>query len=155
MVIEIADDRNNQASGGRCSDKQVRMRSCSPDGLRMASRCACCLRSTVCCLSQEAVALRLHAQSNFLARADCSEMRLPIGARRAPSEGYRDSDLVQSPFRDALIASRRHFRYWPIASFHCKAALRSLSEGSGHPLTGKAGPDWSRMTQSGRPDMAK
>src|SRR6202142_482145 len=35
----------------------------SPDGLRMASRCACCLRSTVCCLSQEAVALMLHAQS--------------------------------------------------------------------------------------------
>ena len=78
----------------------------------MASRCACCLRSTVCCLPQEAVALRLHAQSNFLARADCSEMRLPIEARRAPSEGYRDSGLVQSPFRDALIASRHHFRYW-------------------------------------------
>ena len=52
--------------------------------------------------------MRLHAQSNFLARADCSEMRLPIGARRAPSEGYRDSGLVQSPFRDALIASRHH-----------------------------------------------
>ena len=28
---------------------------------------------------------------------------------------------------------------WPVASFRCKAALRSLSEGSGHRLAGKAG----------------
>jgi hypothetical protein len=45
------------------------------------------------CLSQEAVALRLHAQSNFLARADCRKMRLPIGARCVPSEGNRDSEV--------------------------------------------------------------
>ena len=61
--------------------------------------------SRSCCLE------RLHAESNFLARADCGEMRLAIGARRAPSQGYRDSGLVHSPFRDASIASRHHFRY--------------------------------------------
>src|SRR5215475_12062989 len=60
----------------------------SPDGLRMASRCACCLRSTVCCLSQEAVGLRLHVKSNFLARADCSEMRVAITSAAGPSRRF-------------------------------------------------------------------
>ena len=54
----------------------------SPDGLRMASRCAFCLRSTVCCLSQEAVALRLRAQSNFLARADSVSPEAPALPQR-------------------------------------------------------------------------
>jgi len=30
--------------------------------------------------------------------------------------------------------------FWPFASFRCRAAPRSLSEGSGHRLTGKARP---------------
>jgi hypothetical protein len=29
--------------------------------------------------------------------------------------------------------------FWPIASFRCKAALRSLSEGSGHQQAGTTG----------------
>ena len=111
-MIETADDRGNhgiwQKMLGQTGQNAKLLAGWASNGITMR------LLSTeyVCCLSQEAVALRLHAQSNFLARADCSEMRLLIGARRAPSEGYRDSDLVQSPFRDALIASTRHFPYW-------------------------------------------
>jgi hypothetical protein len=65
-------------------------------------------------------------------------MRLPIGARRAPSEGYRDSGLVQSQFRDALIASRHHFRYWHEAQLPERAVcFRSWGyTGCAHPPAG-------------------
>jgi len=40
-----------------------------------------------------------------------------------------------------LLLLRRHeVRIWPITSFRCKAALRLLSDRSGHQMTGR--PDW-------------
>ena len=67
-------------------------RDVSADGLRMASRCARGLRSAVCCLSQEAVALRLHTQSDFLgARADS----VSLGALALPRSSRRDDPRLR------------------------------------------------------------